>query len=86
MSKIKDADKIVVANIEAPGQGISPASIEQNDQQCIRHKIGKRKRIYSLTAQVCDNFSTPFYLKNSVLRAPTSQICDSHFHLNYFLG
>ena len=84
MSKIKDADKIIVENIEAPGQGISPASVDQNDQQSIRQKIGKRKRIYSLTVQVCDNFLTPCYLKN--IKGPTSLICYSHSHLNYFLG
>ena len=44
-----DADKIIVENIEVPDQGISSTSIDQNDQQCIRQKIGKRKRIYSLT-------------------------------------
>ena len=65
MSKIKDADKIIIENIEASGQDISPASIDQNDQQCFRQKIGKRKRIYSLTVQVCENFSTPCYLKIS---------------------
>ena len=66
MSKIMDADKIIVENIEAPDQGISSTSIDQNEQQCIRQKIGKRKRIYSLTVQVCGNFSTPCYLKIAV--------------------
>ena len=66
MSKIKDADKIIIENIEASGQDISPASIDQNDQECFRQKIGKRKRIYSLTVQVCENFSTPCYFKKII--------------------
>ena len=51
MSRVKEVDKITVANIETSSKDVSTTALDQNDHH-VGNTIVKRKRIYSLTVQV----------------------------------